>query len=94
MAWFVYVLQSDRDARFYIGSTENLERRLAEHNRGKTRSLRHRHPLRLVYAERFDTSEEARKREKQLKSFKGGDAFQELLRRGARAVEWARLESG
>ncbi len=95
MAYFVYVLQSERDGRFYIGSTEKLSRRLREHKHGKTKSLRSRRPLRLVYVETVDTGEEARKREKQLKSFKGSEAFKQLLlRRGARAVEWARLESG
>ncbi len=95
MAYFVYVLRSERDGRFYIGSTHDLSRRLRQHNRGKTQSLRSRRPLRLVYVERLETSEQARKREKQLKSFKGGQAFKDLLlRRGARAVEWARLESG
>ncbi len=95
MAYHVYVLQSERDRGFYIGFTDNLSRRLRDHNRGKTRSLRHRRPLRLLYAEEVANRQEARKREKQLKSFKGGQALQRLLtRRGAGAVERARLESG
>ena len=94
MAYCVYVLRSERDGRYYVGSTDDPQRRLREHNRGKTRSLKHRRPLQLVYIEQLPTAEVARRREKQIKSFKGGEAFQDLLRRGARAVERARLESG
>ena len=79
MPYFVYVLRSKRDGQYYIGSAENVTRRLSQHNRGKTRSLKHRRPLELVYVERFEGSEQARKREKQLKSFKGGEAFRRLL---------------
>ena len=79
MHYFVYVLRSKRDGKYYIGSAEDVAHRLAQHNRGKTRSLKHRRPLELVYAEKFESSEQARKREKQLKSFKGGEAFKRLL---------------
>ncbi len=79
MPYFVYVLRSEWDGKHYIGSTEDVTRRLSEHNRGRTRSLKRRRPLELVYVEKFDSSEQARKREKQLKSFKGGEAFRRLL---------------
>ena len=68
-----------KDGGYYIGSTENLRKRLNEHNRGKTRSLRHRRPLGIIHFEVFDTREEAETREKQIKSWKGGDAFKVLI---------------
>ena len=80
MPYFVYVLRSLKDGGYYIGSTEDIWRRLRKHNQGKTRSLQHRRPLEVVYVEQHESEAEARKREKQLKSFKGGEAFKRLLR--------------
>ena len=95
MAYYVYVLRSKKDGGYYVGISRNPWRRLREHNQGKTKSLRHRRPLELVYWEKLPTIQRAREREKQLKSFKGGDALRTLLtRRGAGAVERGRLESG
>ncbi len=79
MPYFVYVLRSLKDSGYYIGSTEDVSQRLRKHNQGKTRSLKHRRPLEVVYVEEFQSEADARKREKQLKSFKGGEAFKRLL---------------
>ena len=38
--YFVYVLKSENNWRFYVGMTENIERRLTEHNSGKTKSTK------------------------------------------------------
>jgi putative endonuclease len=69
--FFVYLLLSDKDKRTYIGSTDNLERRFAEHNNGKTPSTKNRRPLKLIYKEEFETLPDARAREKYLKTRKG-----------------------
>ena len=37
MCYFVYILQSERDGSFYIGSTSDVEARLSRHNSGRTR---------------------------------------------------------
>ena len=47
--FYVYVLKSQSDGTTYIGSTEFLERRIVEHNQGKTKSLKHKLPVDLVY---------------------------------------------
>lgn len=71
----------------YIGSTSDLERRLAEHNRGKTTSTRYaRGSWKLIYSERYETSGEALAREKVIKSYKGGEALKKLLKAGL--VQW------
>jgi putative endonuclease len=75
----VYVLQSEYSKRFYIGCAEQPEHRLTEHNRGQTISTRGRGPWILVYQEQFDTSVEARQRERQLKSWKSHRSIQELI---------------
>jgi len=48
---YVYVLKSLKDGKFYVGHTDNLERRLSEHNKGKVTSTKYRCPFELVYYE-------------------------------------------
>lgn len=76
----VYILQSLKDNKYYIGYTSNLEARLSDHFNGKTKSLKGRLPVNLVYTEVFSTKSDAIKREKQIKAYKGGDAFKKLLK--------------
>lgn len=78
--FYMYILQSEVDNGFYIGYTSNLEERLKQHNQGKTRSLKHRIPMKVAYYEEFNTKKEAKQREKQVKSWKGGNAFKNLLK--------------
>lgn len=72
MFW-VYVIKSQKDNKFYTGMTNNLERRLIEHNLGKksTPSTHNRGPFVLVHKEVFKTRYEVRKKEKWLKSGAG-----------------------
>ena len=74
-----YILKSNKTKRHYIGSTNNLSRRIEEHNRGQTRSTRQNGKWLLIYREVFDSNIEAKRREKQIKSYKGGNAFRSLL---------------
>lgn len=76
----VYILQSLKDSKYYIGSTCDLRRRILEHNFGKTKSLKHRRPLKLLYFEEFENRRQAVKRERQIKSCKGGNEFKKLLK--------------
>lgn len=69
--YFVYVLKSEDNWRFYVGMTENIERRLKEHNSGKTKSTKGYKPWILFFHEEYPTRLEARKREKYLKSGTG-----------------------
>lgn len=69
--YYTYVLRSLKNKRFYIGSTNNLERRLIEHNIGKSKYTRSAKPFKLVYFEKFDTRQEAVKRELFFKTGKG-----------------------
>ncbi|RMG05925.1 MAG: GIY-YIG nuclease family protein [Nitrospirae bacterium] len=61
--YHVYVLKSEKTGRSYIGHTKDLNKRLEEHNSGKSRSTRHGRPWHLVYYETFSTRQEAMKRE-------------------------------
>src|ERR1700752_1165372 len=80
MNYYIYILLSLKDGKYYIGSTSNIERRLKFHNTGLQKSTKSRTPFKLIHSESFDSKEEALKRERQIKSYKGGEAFKKLLR--------------
>ncbi len=63
--FYVYVTQN-KDGEIYIGSTNNLERRISEHNSGASLSTKGSH-WGLVYYEAYKSEEDARNREHQLK---------------------------
>ncbi|TAL19219.1 GIY-YIG nuclease family protein [Patescibacteria group bacterium] len=65
--YYVYILERLKDARWYIGSTKNVEERLTYHNAGKITSTRPHRPYRLVYLESFENKTQALLREKQIK---------------------------
>lgn len=77
--YYVYVLRSERDEKLYIGSTNNVVRRLEEHNCGKLLVTRHRKPFKIIYTETFQTRAEAMRREKYFKSLKGGNGFKKII---------------
>ena len=66
--WTVYVLKSEKQERLYVGMSENLNRRLSEHNSGKVFSTKAYRPWQIILTEEYLNSELARKREKYLKS--------------------------
>ena len=75
----VYILYSKLLKKYYIGHTNNLKERLYRHNRGLVRSTKSGKPWILVYSQSFETKSEAYKRELQIKSYKGGEAFKKLI---------------
>jgi putative endonuclease len=75
----VYILQSIRDRKRYIGYTKDFERRLKEHNSGKTESTRRRRPFKVMYTETYSTKEEAKKREQFFKSGRGREELNRIL---------------
>jgi putative endonuclease len=83
MKHYVYVLKSVENWRFYVGMTENVQRRLQEHNSGKTKSTKGYKPWVLVFTEEFDSRELAREREKYLKSGIGKEKIKEYWSRSS-----------
>jgi putative endonuclease len=77
--YYVYVLKSKKDNKLYIGLTNNLKKRLREHNKGLTPSTRYRRPLSLIYYEAYLSPKDAQVREQKLKKFK--KSYQELKKR-------------
>ena len=68
---YTYVLQSEKDGKFYVGFTRNLKLRFDQHNKGLVESTKKRIPFRLIYYEACVDQNDATKREKYLKSYHG-----------------------
>lgn len=69
--WYVYVLESRKVHQLYIGSTQDLRKRIFSHNGGKNKSTKHGSPWKLIYYEASLGRKDARAREKYLKSGMG-----------------------
>jgi putative endonuclease len=76
---YSYVLLCDQDGRFYIGSTGDLRARLQKHSSGAVRSTAYRRPLRLIYYEGCLSMDGARRRERYLKTGRGGRYLKQRL---------------
>ena len=70
MGFVLYILQSSKSGKLYIGQTQNLEDRLKRHNSGYSKSTKFETPWEIIYTEEFATRAEAMKREKYLKNLK------------------------
>jgi putative endonuclease len=66
--FYTYVLRSKKDNKFYVGYTEDLKKRLKEHNEDKVSSTKSRKPLELIFYEAFVNKKDAILREKFLKT--------------------------
>ncbi len=71
MPFIVYVLESEKDGIWYVGFTENIERRLKEHNSGRSKFTSGHFPWKIIYIEEVSERVEARNREKYFKSAAG-----------------------
>ena len=69
--YYTYILKSQLDGSLYKGHTKNLERRLKEHNSGKSEYSSRKGPWKIIYYEEFPCREEAICREKYFKSAAG-----------------------
>jgi len=78
--YYVYVLLSFKDDKFYIGFTADLKRRLKEHNSGKNISTKSRRPLKLIYYEAHLSKLDAERRERYFKTTKGKASLKQMLR--------------
>ncbi len=75
----VYILYSKHFDRYYIGQTNDIEKRLVRHNKGYVKSTKAYKPWELVYSEEYPTRKEAVNRETELKSKKSKIFIQELI---------------
>ncbi len=69
MKGYMYILQCSDD-HYYTGSTNDLERRMEEHQNGEGANFTHRHlPFKLIYLEEFERIDDAYFREKQVQGW-------------------------
>lgn len=76
--FYVYILKSLKDGKLYIGSTQDLKRRISEHLDGSVESTKYRQPMKLLCYESYTFKTVALKREKFLKS---SDGHKDIYRR-------------
>jgi putative endonuclease len=66
--YFVYAISSLKRNYIYVGLTNNIERRLSEHNTGKNKTTKPYSPFVIIYVEECSSRIEARIKEKYFKS--------------------------
>ena len=77
--FYLYILKSNKNGKYYVGSTHDLENRLKQHNYGKIKSTKSLVPLKIVYTERYSTNTDARKRELYIKRRKSRKYIDSLI---------------
>ena len=69
--FYNYVLQSKKDNQWYTGYTDDLRKRIEEHNKGLVYSTRKRRPFKVIYYETCVDERDAKMREQYLKTGMG-----------------------
>jgi putative endonuclease len=80
----MYILQSSNSGRYYIGHTDEISRRLTEHNSGMAKYTQREKPWKVVYVENFVTRSAAMKRELEIKRKKSRKYIEKLIESGER----------
>lgn len=80
MFYYVYLLQSKLDDSLYIGYTNDVKRRLIEHNNGRNLSTKHSKPWQLIFLEGYLDEKDAKRRERYLKTNQGARLLKRLIK--------------
>lgn len=81
--FITYILQSEKNGKHYIGSTDDIIKRIIKHNKGYSRYTKGKGPFKLVYKEEYPTRSQAKKREYYLKSLKNVKFIEKLIKNGS-----------
>ena len=81
LAW-VYIIESEKNGRYYLGSTQDLENRLREHNNGEVAATKYLRPLRLIFSQQFESVSMARRVEYKLKRYKSRRILEKVIADG------------
>lgn len=79
--WYVYILESQKDKRWYTGVSSDLRKRFAQHQKGESTWTRGRGPFNIIYYEACIQREDATAREKYLKSGPGKKYLSNRIKR-------------
>ena len=82
MKYFVYILFSEKLSKYYVGHTNDIERRFYEHNIGHEKFTRTGTPWKLVYLQTFASKSEARQEEIRIKNRKSKKYIENLINEG------------
>lgn len=77
--YFVYVLKSQKDDKFYVGYSHNPKERIAYHNQGMVEATKHRRPFEIIYLEGYLNQQDATFREKFFKTGWGRTHLKKVL---------------
>ncbi|TSC88790.1 MAG: putative endonuclease [Parcubacteria group bacterium Gr01-1014_3] len=80
MFWYVYIIQSVGNKSLYVGYTQDLEKRLKEHNHGLNFSTKPYRPWRIVHFEAYRNEKDAKRRERYLKTSQGSRLLRRMLK--------------
>jgi len=80
MFFYVYILQSLKNADLYIGYTKDLRKRLEKHNRKLNFSTKSGSPWKLIFYEAYLSERDAKRREKYLKTSQGSRLLKRMLK--------------
>ena len=78
--FLTYILKSENNSSYYIGSSGDIDKRISLHNKGLVKSTKRYIPWKLVYSEKYKTLLEATKRELKIKSWKKRDMIEKLIK--------------
>jgi len=82
MNGILYILQSEKTGKYYVGSTSDLDRRLKQHDIGHTPTTKRLGLMKLVFSQKFDNLDTARKVERRIKSWKRKDFIEKIIQEG------------
>jgi putative endonuclease len=80
MSYYLYIIQSSKDESYYVGTTQNLDDRLARHNHGRSKFTKAKCPWQFVYFEEYPDRSCAMKKEYAIKRKKKRAYIEQLIR--------------
>lgn len=82
---YLYILQSEKDKSFYVGVTNDVKRRLKEHNLGLSKYTKLKLPWKIVRVEKYNTASDAYKRERFIKLKKSKKIIEIIVKSSPRS---------
>ncbi len=80
MFYYTYVLQSLKNQSLYIGYTQDIKKRLGQHNNGESSYTKKFIPWKLVHYEAYRNEDDAKRRERYLKTNQGSRLLKRMLK--------------
>ena len=77
---YIYILRSNKTGSYYLGSTNDLERRVREHKEGRVKATKYLLPVELCFSQIYFSLIEARRIEYRLKTFKSKDVLSKIIK--------------